>query len=362
MTPVSGSATPQHGHDLRRAVFILWLVSLAAALVACRPAAVKTDLREFQKGIAFTGYSGTAYDGQAPLRSLDEVRRTNASSISLLVTGLQKNIDSTTIDFTGPDTPGDASLERIIRHAHRLGLKVLLKPHVDFTDDPAHYRGEIGPGFGDSDWAAWFASYRPFIIHYAELAARTRCELFSVGCELGTTAVRGAEWRGIVAAVRKVYPGPLVYADNLIEENPEAVTWWDAVDLIGQDAYPTLTRVERPSVEDLLEGWAVFRDKLRRLSEKWGKPVILTEIGCRSLAGGAQNPWDWQRSGAVDLEVQKNFYDAACRAVSGQDWLRGLYWWSWSPDPEDGGPRDTGYSPHGKPAEEVLRKAYGRLR
>ena len=167
--------------------------------------------------------------------------------------------------------------------------------------------------------------------------------------------------REIVAAVKSVYAGPLTYADNQVEDAPDAVTWWDAVDYIGQDAYPTLTQVERPSVDDLQKGWTAFRDKLQRLSEKWDRPVILTEIGCRSILGGAQNPWDWQRQGPVDLEVQRNFYEAAFRAVAGRTWLRGLYWWQWSPDPEDGGPADSGYTPHGKPAEDVFRSWYLRI-
>ena len=127
----------------------------------------------------------------------------------------------------------------------------MLKPHVDLANDSPHYRGEIGPGFTAADWAAWFASYRPFILHYAAMAARTGCELYCVGCELGTTAVHAVQWREIVAAVREVYAGPLTYADNQVEWDPEAVTWWDAVDFIGQDVYPTLTQVVEPTVEDL---------------------------------------------------------------------------------------------------------------
>jgi hypothetical protein len=317
---------------------------------------------EFQKGVAYTGYGGTAYDGSGPLLALDRLKETNASWTTVLVTAYQDTIHTTSIDFTGSEMPSDTAVERVIEHAHTLGLKVMLKPHVDLANDSQHYRGEIGPNFTAADWAAWFASYRPFILHYAAMAAQTDCEMFCVGCELGTTAVHAAEWREIVAAVKGVYPGPLTYADNQVEYNLNAVTWWDAVDYIGQDAYPTLTQVVEPTVDDLLAGWTNFRDKLRQLSERWGKPLILTEIGCRSVAGGAQNPWDWQRQGAVDLSVQTNFYEAACRAVSGFSWLRGMYWWQWSPDPDDGGTNDTGYTPHGKPAEEVLRSWYLRLK
>lgn len=327
---------------------------------ACHRAAETPILEGFQKGVAYTGYGGTSYEGAGPFIAMDRLAETNASWTSVLVTGYQETIHTTAIDFTGPATPADASVERIIRKAHDLGLKVMLKPHVDLANDSQHYRGEIGPDFGAADWAAWFASYRPFILHYAAMAERTGCELFCVGCELGTTAVHEAEWRAIVAAVKGVYRGLLIYADNQVEYNPDGVAWWDAVDLIGQDAYPTLTPIAAPSVDDLLAGWVPFRAKLQALSERWDKPLVLTEIGCRSISGGAQNPWDWQRQGPVDLTVQANFYEAAFRAIEGRSWLRGLYWWQWSPDPDDGGAADTGYTPHGKPAEAGLRSWYSR--
>jgi len=335
----------------------LVLLFLAAFCRAKSPAA---EGRVFEKGIAFTGYWSTAYDGAGPAQSLAELRQTNATWISLLATGYQDTINSTAIDYSGPSTPTDASLVTIIQSAHGLGLKVMLKPHVDLANDPSHYRGEIGPSFTDADWTAWFASYRTFILHYAALAAQTHCEMFSVGCELGTTAVHADEWRRIVSEVRAAYSGPLTYADNQVESDPNAIAWWDAVDYIGQDAYPTLTQVVHPTVDDLSAGWVPFRAKLQQLSLKWDKPLILTEIGARSIVGGAQNPWDWQRQGAVDLVVQENFYEAALRAVAGQTWVAGMFWWQWSPDPNEGGSTDTGYTPHGKPAETVLRTWYGK--
>ncbi|MGZ7046253.1 MAG: glycoside hydrolase family 113, partial [Candidatus Aminicenantales bacterium] len=210
------------------------LLALIAFALGCVKTASPPGQRVFQKGVAFTGYSGTAYEGDAPLRSLDNLKQTDATWISLLVTGYQDTIHSTSIDFSSPLTPTDTSLERIIRYARSLKLKIMLKPHVDLLNDAQHYRGEIGPAFTAADWAAWFASYRPFILHYAELAAKTGCELYCVGCELGTTAVHAGEWRRIVADVRALYAGPLTYADNQIESDPNAVAWWDAVDFIGQ--------------------------------------------------------------------------------------------------------------------------------
>ena len=43
-----------------------------------------------------------------------------------------------------------------------------------------------------------------------------------------------------------------------------------------------------------------------------------------------------------------------------ESWLGGVYWWSWSSFPDDGGSDDDDYTPRNKPAEDVLRKYYGR--
>jgi len=315
---------------------------------------------DFMKGVAFTGYSRAAYTGDGPPRSMDALKATNANWVSVLATAYQETIHSTSIDLDGPGTPSDASVEGLIAYARSIGLKVMLKPHVDLWNDDRHYRGEIGPNFTAEDWTAWFASYRAFILHYAAMAARTNCEMFCVGCELGSSAFREADWRAIIAEVRTVYGGPLIYADNLVEWNPDAVRWWDALDYIGEDAYPTLSRKTEPAVADLLEGWGPFLAKLESLSKRWGKRLVLTEIGYRSIQGGTIDPWDWQRQGPVDLKIQETAYEAAFRAISGKNWIAGIFWWQWMPGPDHGGPADTGYSPHRKPAETVLRSWFGR--
>jgi hypothetical protein len=276
-----------------------------------------------------------------------------------LVTGYQETIHSTEITLDGPLTPTDESLISLIALARQRGLKVLLKPHVDPLD--SHWRGEIGPDFTPEDWVAWFSSYREFILHYTRIAEETDCEMFSVGCELNTTVSHESEWRDIIADVRAIFDGPLVYADDQAESNPNAVTWWDAMDFIGQDAYPTLSLNVEPTVEELCQGWLDYRSRLQNLADRWNKPLIITEIGYRSIRGGTINPWDWQREGPVDLEVQENAYEAAFRMISGQSRIAGIFWWQWMPDPDHGGPADTGYSPHGKPAENVLRTWFAKL-
>lgn len=311
--------------------------------------------RQFQKGFSFTGYYSTAYSGWLAEESLKNLKKTNAQWMSLLVTAYQDNVSSTYIDYHSVYTPADDSVINIISYAHQLGLKVMLKPHVDLLNDPNHWRGQIGQSFNETAWQQWFSFYREFILHYAQIAAQAGVEQFCIGCELDGTVSRSQDWRQTIALIRQVFSGTLVYADDQLEANPDAVTFWDALDLIGQDLYATLTSKISPSVSDLCYGWSRLLYKIKALSEKWRKPVLITEIGYRSVRGAAQNPWDWQKEGPVDLVVQRKCYEAALRMVAGRPCLAGMFWWQWLPDPGIGGPNDTGYTPYGKPAERVLR-------
>ena len=139
------------------------------------------------------------------------------------------------------------------------------------------------------------------------------------------------------------------------------MTWWDAVDLIGQDAYPTLSTRLHPTVVQLETGWSSYYKPLLRLHRRYHKPVIFTEIGIRSITGAARAPWDWQVSGKIDLAGQSRWYQAALKTFSVRTWMTGLFLWQWDPDPTVGGPKDDGYTPHGKPAETVLKHWFGHV-
>ena len=341
----------------------LALAALAGVLALCAgaPASARAATTGVEKGISFTGYSAGSYVGSDATSSLTELRDAGADWVMFLVTVYQKDIASTTIRQDTSATPTDASLRAIIAEAHSLGLHVMLKPQLSLTDDPMHWRGQIGRVFTAAGWTAWFASYDHMIVHYASLAAETGAEQLCVGCELDTAARHPAGWRRVVADVRQVYGGLLTYADARLDRHPRAISWWNAVDLIGVDAYPTLTTKTHPRIRDLVRGWRRYYPALRAVHERWHKPVIFTEIGVRSVVGGAVFPWDWRIDGAPDPKMQARWYRAAMRTFSRRPWMKGVFWWQWSPDPSVGGMRDTSYTPHRKPAEAVLRTWYTEL-
>jgi Glycoside Hydrolase Family 113 len=246
-------------------------------------------------------------------------------------------------------TPSLQSLQHAISRAHQLGLKVLLKPHVDVNDGT--WRGQISPSAPD----AWFNSYTQFISRYADLAQAAGADELAVGTELATMSGYAPQWRQVVATVRSRFSGPLTYAANWDEA--ESVSWWDALDYIGIDAYFPLSP-NSASVSDLIASWQPWVAEIDALRQRFGMQVVFTELGYQSAAGSTRTPW-WTGSSTVDLAGQANAYEAAFEVWSKIHWFRGFFWWDWPYVPGTAGQPPTGFSPQGKPAQQVLESWQG---
>jgi glycosyl hydrolase family 113 len=257
----------------------------------------------------------------------------------------------TRIDCRSSGTATDDDLTHAINVAHTHGIKVMLAPHIDPRDYPAHWRGDINFGNDAAAWRDWFAGYTAFITHFAALARMTGADALVVGTELQGTSMHASEWRAIVTAVRRLYPGTLTYAANHGEE--ASVQWWDALDVIGVDGYYALTQRDDPTLEQLRAAWRPIVDRLRDLTRTWQRPLLLTEIGYQSRVGTNRAPWGVDTT-IGDMQEQAACYQAVFDNFADQRWLLGIFWWDIPPTRDQGGPSDTDYTPIGKPAA-VLR-------
>jgi len=189
-------------------------------------------------------------------------------------------------------------------YCNRVVYPSLSYQHVDLSNDTAHWRGEIGTFFTEQDWSDWFQSYTVYLNHIATLAQEESVNLFIVGTELSVTQpqvwmmsvglmlvawqlpLKESSWRDVISSVRGIYTGtreldfdddemtyqcvrfwqigPLVYGANWDTTN---LTWWDAVDYIGVDAYFPLTQESAPSVDVLVQGWQPYLTSLSQLSQ-----------------------------------------------------------------------------------------------
>jgi hypothetical protein len=313
---------------------------------------------DFEKGITYESWLTGEFASENSDHTLsDIIQPLGANSIALIVKCAQAELISTQIDCHTSMSATDEELEHVIGKAHDLGLSVMLKPHVNLAD-PNHSRDQISFGRDEAGWRAWFGSYTAMLLHYAELAQRAKVEYLVLGTELQGTSGREADWRALIHKVREVYTGKLTYA-ALTYLEPWQINWWDELDAIGIDAYYLITLTDNPTPEQLRLGWQPISWMLDKLAARWNKPILFTEVGYLSVDGSNRLPGVWQLDGATDVEEQAQGYQAIFDVFSGKSWWKGAYWWSYDTNPNQGGPDDRSYTPHGKPAEDVLRRWYG---
>lgn len=258
----------------------------------------------------------------------------------------------------------DRGLAETARMARSLGIKTLLKPHLWLTrSEDGKWRGHIEME-NEEDWRSWFHDYRVFILHYAELAEAQGMEGLCIGTELHQTAVkREADWRALIGEIRGIYHGRLTYAANWYREFEE-VSFWDDLDWIGIQAYFPLADHNNPTLETLKAGWEPHLKAIENLGRRYGKPVIFTEIGYRSMENAAVEPWLWPGRGVSaadegDLETQARCYRAFFESVWTREWLGGVYFWKWFPRISSRKAlQQQGFTPQNKPAEQVLRQYF----
>ena len=307
---------------------------------------------DFIKGITFAPFASrgalTKKESFASLDALTE--RTSANLIILVPNGLQDTPQSEMIDFTSDASFSDEELTEFIEYIHSKGLRAALKPTVNCKN--GIWRAHIC--FFDEDvpcepkWSIWFDSYSKFQCHYAEIAEKTKCDLFIAGCEMVQSEHREAEWRKVISDIRKVYSGPVSYNTDKYQEHN--VKWWDAVDIISSSGYYPI------------DDWENQLDRIEKTVKKFGKPFFFAECGCMSVSGSSHVPNDWSVRGEPAPEEQEQWYKAMFSACEKRDWVGGFAVWDWREKlyPLTAAETDTSYSVYGKPAEKIINDFYSK--
>ncbi len=319
------------------------------------------------KGFAFDSYSNGEFETPASAASLQALSATGANSVEMVVTQYTPSLTDPTIAATS-QTESDASLEQAIREAQSDGLSVLLKPQIDPST------GEYRALYNFSDPSQFFANYKTFIVHYAEIAQAMGVGMFSIGSELTslTGPAYASQWDDIIASVRQVYSGKLTYASAYNET--ASVSFWGSLDVIGANPYEALTTIPNPTLAQLEAGWTTTPEAdldnlspvafYSDLSAAYQKPVLFTEVGYRSV--DESNLLQGSNSATApdgsylypDFQQQSTALQAFFDVYNqyGGSWLDGAYVWEWNPNSANVTPTD--FSVQNKPALNVVESGF----
>lgn len=295
---------------------------------------------------------------------LEALEATGVDWVALIPFGWQQRYDDPHVQLRTAGVrwgESDAGLAEIMARARTRGIRTLLKPHIWLRQEVSgQWRGTID--FDDeTGWQSWEADYAAFILHYAELAQREGADMFSVGVELHSAVrARPQFWENLIDSVRQVYDGPLTYGANWDGE-VTAVQFWDRLDYLGIHAYFPLTHQQDATVAELERGWQGHLQLIETLCATWDRPILFTEVGYRSIAGTAVQPWNFTVQSSVDLQEQADAYEAMFRTFWQQDWFAGVFLWEWDADISASADltTDDDFTPQTKPAQAVMARWFG---
>ncbi len=327
-------------------IFCLWLLSLTSMSIMAQETPMKgitmvAPPREFQND------------------PIPDIVKVNAEWIGLVPFGFTR-IGQTEVYFNsdrqwwGEKPEG---VKKCVQLAHNQGLKVMIKPQVYIP------RGWIGDMDFDTDeeWLSWEASYRVYIMEFAQVASAENAEMLCIGTEIRESAKKRPQfWRTLIKDIRKIYKGKLTYSANW--DSYEEIPFWNDLDFIGISAYFPLTERKTPTLQSLKKEWRPIVKKLKKFSKKWDKKILFTEYGYLAVDRCAYQTWELEKqvkSLPINETAQANAYQALLETFKKESFWAGGFLWKWFPNMQGHeGYVERDYTPQGKIAEKVITKMY----
>ncbi len=331
---------------------------LLLVMTALTPLPTHAAVEHWQQGVSIVPRWDTDYASDTFRQSVQNIADLGANYVTLVVPIHQANVHSTDI-YNGWNTPTDQALIAGINHIHSLGMQVNLKIHLE-TDD-GQWRANINPG----DRSAWFTNYGNRVRGYVTIAANHGVEQMTIGAELIHMAADDANstntqnWRDLISSIRSLYGGKLTYSANWggpgWTDEKNRIAFWDALDYIGISAYFPLPTNNKTVAAYKNEWHSINTNDISKLQSRFNKPVLLTEVGYRSMDWAQWAPFNYWDGGAYDPQNQANLYEALLSYWNDYGFMQGVHFWDWSTDPNYGGSGNIDFTPQHKQAQDVLK-------
>ncbi|MEM9997377.1 MAG: hypothetical protein AAF809_06715 [Bacteroidota bacterium] len=316
--------------------------------------------------------------GQPTDDALPELAALGVTHLALIPYAFQRTHDDPNLRFNpepGWYSESATGTRELAAQADTLGMQLIIKPQLWLGRDEGHWSATIGFDT-EANWQAWEARYRDYMLYHAGIAQELDAALLVIGTEMSRAIQeRPAFWRRLADTLRTVYDGPLTYAANW-HDDAEHVAFWDALDVIGLQAYYPLAgdADTTHTVASLRDAWQPHAETIRALATRWERPILFTEVGYRSVPYAAAEPWRWPERGELgvvppDTTLQRQLYEAFFETWWADPVVAGAVFWKWQPplatrpdwhrETEFDGP-GIGFNPRGHSAERMLARWFTR--
>jgi glycosyl hydrolase family 113 len=238
-----------------------------------------------------------------------ELKALGANSIALAFPLYTNSLTSTSVFArrvcrSNFQTPTAARLEVLVREAHALHLRVLLRPLLDETNlqTQGGWRGSIKP----SSVRLWFKSYLATLTPYLKMAQQQKVEYFSIATELDSMAKK-SNWAAFIKSAKHDYRGSLSFTINWAETAAGKVAWSGTTP--GMDTYQLASLPNSATPSNLLTAWN------NALSSSDTVPFSLSsatidEVAILAQDGAYSEPWVWslpQQTNPFNESIQANW-------------------------------------------------------
>lgn len=260
-------------------------------------------------------------------------------------------------DMSGWEAPEVNFEDSVSRRQYAMSARQFISTQESKVEGNSSWRGDFAPRTKE-DWQVFEQGYAAFILEYAKIADSLDVEMFCVGTELKRVALERPDFfRKLAQQVREIYDGPIVYAANWDSYNK--ISFWDAFDYIGVDAYFPLSDKQLPEKQEMLKSWEEIASELREISSKYKRGILLTEWGYEDEEYVGKEPWIMTKRKAVKNEaLQTRAYESMFETIWNESWMKGVFVWRWEPHRYNKSLPD--YSPDGKEAQRVLSHWFGK--
>jgi hypothetical protein len=237
------------------------------------------------------------------------------------------SMHSNVVEASKTRTPTIAAIRDLTNIAKSDGLRVEYRVLFAVADKDSR-DGSISP----KNLNDWLGSLYRTETGALKLADQERVPGFVVGSEMASID-KSPDWSAFFKKAAKIYPGSLSYASygghnyndgGFFSASRVALPTAD----LGATAYPAIALEPNTKVDVLTRAWENYLTA--HTSAATLRRTAIEEIGIPALPGSYLDPWQWDNlSGTADQTIQRNWFEAACRAVTAEH-MRGIYFWSFA--------------------------------